>query len=37
MMLVFHLLADLAVWTVLSMALGCFVGGCIRVGGSTHG
>src|SRR6202030_2789112 len=31
-----HILADLAVWAVLSVALGLFVGAFIRVGGSSQ-
>ena len=29
-----HILADLAVWTVLSAAMGCFIGAFIGVGSS---
>lgn len=32
-----HILACLAVWTVLATALGLFVGKFIERGGSTHG
>jgi hypothetical protein len=29
-----HILAGLAIWTVLAAAMGCFIGRFIRMGGS---